>query len=215
MYKKVKKRTITRLKKRVARSRGWLLAGAAVILVGVMTVTSQTNSSLTPAAYRPLLAVIAKGESGGNYNAHFGNPANETVRFTDMTVAEVLQWQERYVQNGSFSNAVGKYQFIRPTLVDITNTLAIEPTARFDAALQDRLAIALIERRGVVAYVNDELTREEFAANLAKEWAALPKMDGPNPQESYYAADGVNAAGVSADEVVAALDSLKQAAGKK
>ena len=41
------------------------------------------------------------------------------------------------------------------------------------------------------------LRREEFAHNLSKEWAALPKAVGKNPEQSYYAGDGLNKARLS------------------
>ncbi len=122
-----------------------------------------------------------------------------------MTVAEVLEWQEAHVGAGSVSNAVGKYQIIRPTLTGLVDQLNIDQVERFDEALQDRLAIALLERRGAQDYVNENLSREQFAANLAKEWAALPKVIGPNPDDSYYESDGINKSNISVDEVFQCL----------
>jgi conjugal transfer mating pair stabilization protein TraG len=160
-------------------------------------------------AYQPLLDTIAKGESDGNYNAYFGHTANTEVPFTRMTVTEVMQWQEEYIRQGSASNAVGRYQFMGTTLTGLVKQLNISPHATFNPALQDRLARALVDRRGSHAFVQDKITREELAANLAQEWAALPRMGGDNPQESYYAGDGLNHAQVSANEVLRAVDRLK------
>lgn len=185
-----------------------LLLGGIIALSLIMTQRFNEPSKIDPTAYAPLLDTIAKGESGGNYNAHFGNPTNTSVRFTDMTVGEVLQWQEEHVRQGNVSNAVGKYQIIRPTLVDLVNQLGIAQDEKFDEALQDSLAIALLERRGSEAYVNSKLTREQFAANLAMEWAALPKVTGSNPQDSYYGADGINSSNVTIEEVFTALAML-------
>jgi len=168
---------------------------------------------IDPTAYTPLLATIAKGESNGNYNAYFGNAANATLRFTEMPVGQVLQWQEEYVRQGSPSSAVGKYQIIRPTLAGLVQQLGVDAEARFDEAMQDRMAIALLERRGAHAYIEKALSREAFAANLAKEWAALPKGAGPDAAESYYAHDGINKSRVTLDEIYAALAAFeKQAA---
>lgn len=189
-----------------------LLVGGVAVLSFIMTDKLNKPSQIDPAAYAPLLATIAKGESGGNYNAHFGNPSNTSIRFTDMTVGEVLQWQEDHVRQGSVSNAVGKYQIIRPTLVGLVDQLKVDQNEKFDEALQDRLAIALLERRGAEAYVNSKLTREQFAANLAMEWAALPKVNGSDPSESYYAADGINKSNVTIDEVFTALGMLHNSA---
>src|SRR5688500_6817427 len=170
---------------------------------------------IDPAAYSSLLTTIAKGESNGNYNAYFGNAANTAIHFTEMSVDEVLQWQEEYVRQGSPSSAVGKYQIVRPTLTGLVSELGIDPKARFDEAMQDRMAIALLERRGALAYVEKELTREQFAANLAKEWAALPKVTGMSPEESYYAHDGLNESRISVDEVYKALAMLESKASDK
>jgi muramidase (phage lysozyme) len=167
--------------------------------------------TIDPAAYVPLLNTIAAGESRGNYNAYFGNGANTDVQFTDMSVAQVLAWQKNYVQSGSVSSAVGRYQIIRPTLVGLVQQLDVPLTDRFDSKLQDRMAIALLERRGSVAYVDKKLTRAQFAANLAKEWASLPMISGPNPAASYYASDGINRSQIDVTQVYRALDSLRTA----
>lgn len=54
-----------------------------------------------------------------------------------------------------------------------------------------------------------KISREQFAANLAMEWAALPRIIGGNPTQSYYAGDGLNKARISTGEVLAAIDKLK------
>ena len=75
--------------------------------------------------------------------------------------------------------------------------------------MQDKLAVALLERRGSKKYVNKELTPHEFAANLAKEWAALPKVIGDKPDESFYASDGLNKSHVSVAEIIQAIEPIK------
>jgi hypothetical protein len=164
---------------------------------------------INPAAYTPLLDTIAKGESRGNYNAYFGHATNKTLRFTEMSVADVLKWQENHVRQGNVSSAVGKYQIIRPTLLGLVRQLKLDTRIRFDQQLQDRLAITLLERRGAHAFVQNKLTREQFAANLAQEWAALPKARGTNPHESHYAGDGINKAHIRLDEIYQALATLQ------
>ncbi len=167
-----------------------------------------TNKSVAidPAAFAPLLHLIARAESNDNYDAYFGSPGNTSIDFTSMPVAEVLAWQAEYVQQGSPSSAVGRYQIINTTLAGLVRQLDIDTSQKFSKSMQDRLAIALLERRGAREYVNDELTREEFAANLAKEWAALPKVLGDNPHESYYASDGLNQSRIGVSEVLAVID---------
>jgi conjugal transfer mating pair stabilization protein TraG len=165
--------------------------------------------SVDPTTYTPLLQLIAHAESSGNYNAYFGHGNNTSIDFTSMSIAQVMAWQADYVKQGSPSNAVGKYQIISSTLSGLVRQLGINKNQRFDQATQDKMAIALIERRGAVAYVNHELTRDQFAANLAKEWASLPKVVGDDPNSSYYASDGLNKSRVSINQIMQAIEPIK------
>jgi muramidase (phage lysozyme) len=183
---------------------------AAVLLIVVVTIVSQVMPVRIPqTAYTPLLNVIASGESHGNYNAYFGHVGNDSIKFTDMTVGEVLQWQQTYIDQGAASSAVGKYQFLRSTLLSAAAKLHVSHEAKFDARLQDRLAIVLIEKRGSLDYAGGKITRDQFASNLSKEWASLPNVLGVNPTASYYTGDGLNAAHVSITQVYQAIDLLK------
>jgi conjugal transfer mating pair stabilization protein TraG len=193
--------------RRLWRSKRRYALAAAVFMIAAASIVIERNN--VTANYTELLSIIAQGESKGNYNAYFGNATNTELRFTDMTVAEVLIWQKQFVEQGSPSNAVGKYQFIRPTLAGLVRELDIDESARFDAGLQDRLAIRLLERRGVHDYLAGRISREQLAHNLSKEWAALPRVIGGDPNSSYYAGDGLNHSRVSVDQVLTAIDSLK------
>lgn len=167
---------------------------------------------ISPKAYAVLLDTIAEGESRGNYNAYFGNASNTSLRLTDMPVEEVLKWQDAYVAAGNASSAVGRYQIINTTLEGLVAELDIRPSEIFDEKLQDKMAITLLERRGARAFVNDELSAERFAANLSKEWAALPRVIGDRPSDSYYAGDGLNESKISVDKVINAVESFKNSA---
>ena len=170
---------------------------------------STRTLTVDPATYRPLLQLIAQVESKNNYNAYFGNPHNTSTQFTSMSITQVIAWQEDYLKQGSPSDAVGRYQILSTTLRGLVSQLGIDPSTNFDEATQDKLAIALLERRGSKRYVNHQLTREEFAANLAKEWAALPKVIGPKPELSYYDSDGLNKSLIEIDQVLRAIDPIK------
>jgi conjugal transfer mating pair stabilization protein TraG len=188
---------------------GCFVFGAfAIFGLGVLYKQSMTPP-IDPATYTPLLNTIAEGESKGNYNAYFSNAANTDIKFTEMSVAEVLKWQENFVSEGNPSSAVGKYQIIRPTLVGLVEQLGIEESTLYDEALQDRLAIALLERRGAADFMEKKLSPEDFAAELAKEWAALPKVVGENPEQSYYAGDGLNASRISIEEIFKTLSIIQ------
>jgi conjugal transfer mating pair stabilization protein TraG len=157
-----------------------------------------------------LLDTIAHAESKSNYNAYFGNPTNTSIKFTSMTISEVLTWQEQFVQQGNPSTAVGRYQFIDSTLKGLIDETGTKETDIFDKELQDKLAYALLERRGIREYVDEKINRETFAHNLSKEWAGLPKVIGDNPEQSYYSGDGLNKAQVDVHEVLEAIDTVRE-----
>lgn len=152
-----------------------------------------------------LLDVIAKVESKSNYNAYYGNATNTATRFTSMSVEQVLAWQKQFIEQGSPSSAVGRYQFMDTTLRGLVSNLHIDPSTKFDQPLQDKLATALLERRGIRDYINGTISRDAFAHNLSKEWASLPRVIGDHPEQSYYAHDGLNTALLSLPELYTAL----------
>lgn len=188
-----------------------VLTTASVIIIYM----NSQPTKIDPSAYVPLLSTVAKGESRGNYNAYFGNASNTDVRLTDMSIDEVLRWQKDYVENGSPSSAVGRYQIIRPTLEKLVRELKLDGTQKFDEAMQDRMAIALMERRGSIDYVDGKISRDEFAANLSQEWAALPKITGENPEQSFYAGDGLNKANIAIPDIYQAVGQLKSTHNRK
>jgi len=203
---------VNNLYKRLTRTkrRRVILSVAIIFILGVIAIMQNMPTIINPGAYKPLLNVIAKGESGGNYNAYFGNGGNTEITFTEMTIGEVLKWQEDYVRQGKASNAVGKYQFMGTTLAGLIREQRISPTAIFDEAMQDRLAIALIDRHGAVAFAEKKITREQFAYNLSQEWAALPRVAGERPTESYYAGDGLNEAKITIDQILGAINEFEK-----
>ena len=181
-----------------------------VLLAGLGAATIMYMQDSQKLYTADLLTTIAKVESKNNYNAYFGNAGNTSVQFTSMTVGEVLAWQQQFIEQGSPSSAVGRYQFIDSTLRGLVQQLKIDHTAKFDEALQDKLAVALLERRGIREYANDKISREEFAHNLSKEWAALPRAIGDQPEQSYYANDGLNKAQLSVDEIYRSIATVRK-----
>jgi conjugal transfer mating pair stabilization protein TraG len=157
-----------------------------------------------------LLTTIAKAESNGNYNAYFGNARNSQVQFTTMTVGQVLEWQRQFAASGQASTAVGRYQFIDTTLQGLVDELGIAQDELFDPTMQDRLANKLLQRRGLYEYVEQKISKEEFAHNLSKEWAALPRVIGDAPTASYYAGDGLNTARLSIEEISKSIETVRE-----
>ena len=98
---------------------------------------------------------------------HGGRP------LTDMTVGEIMELQrdggglsnDQWINQGKL-HAVGRYQFIGPTLADRVNKLKIDPNEKFTPELQDKLALNYIKEAGSISpWVgpSDKATAEERA----------------------------------------------------
>ena len=203
--------------RRVRKVTRWLQKRPAVFWIGIVFVAAliaytigsmNQRLQVDPVSAKPLLDLIARVESKGNYNAYFGNAGNTSIRFTEMSVGEVMQWQAEFVAAGHPSSAVGRYQIISTTLKSLVQQLDIDTNQPFNEAMQDRMAVALLERRGATEYVNNQIDERQFAAELAKEWAALPRVVGDRPEQSYYAGDGLNKALVGVDEILRAVNAV-------
>lgn len=110
-------------------------------------------------------AGIFAGESGGDYDAVFGyqqRPGGrfEGVRPTDMTVGEVLQFQDPQGEYGQFvkgqvgrvATPVGAYQVVGSTLRDAVEAGVVDPNARFDQATQDKIGRWVLDTQGTGAW---------------------------------------------------------------
>ena len=83
------------------------------------------------------------------------------------------------------------------TATDVLNAKGIDPsTFKFDEAGQDKLYRMLLESRGLNDFLSGKIDENEFATNLAKEWASMPvPQDGTydgvklKKGQSYYAGD--------------------------
>ncbi len=170
----------------------------------------------------PLLELIGQKEAGGDYNKAYGgsNPLINGKPATESTIAEVRQWQREFVAGGSASSAIGKYQIIQKTMDGLIYELAAEDGVSrqefmadnlFDEAMQDRMAVQLLERRGLDKYVEGSMSERDFLNELSKEWASLPYQNG----RSYYDGDGLNASGVDRVTVTAAARVAKDQANGK
>lgn len=147
----------------------------------------------------PILDLIAKHESDGDYNIVYGGAR---IPLTQMTVHEVLDWQREQVARGVPSAAAGRYQFIAKTLAGLVEQGVVNGSDLFNEATQDKLAMHQLKSRGYDKFLAGTITAEKFMENLSKEWASLPK-DSSNL--SYYHGDGLNKAGVDSTVVMAAL----------
>ncbi len=195
-------------------------ARTKVVAVRMPPVTLSVTVSL-PAGeaqsgkFAPLLELISRFEGGKNYNARFKKIDNQNPRFVEMTLSEVLKWQSDFVNNGSPSSAVGRYQIIQGTLRGLKDKLDLNGTERFDAALQDRLAMQLLKGRKLESFLSKSISVTRFGLFLAMEWASLPVLAATKGahmnvvrRQSFYAGDGLNNAHIEPEEVEKVLKAL-------
>ncbi len=135
----------------------------------------------------------------GNYNAYFGN-ASATEDLSKRTLDQTIAWSR---DRGTSSSATGRYQFMADTMAGLKKEMGLSGAEPFTPELQDRMALKLLERRGFREWVTGKLSADDFANNLAKEWASLPNL---TTGRSHYAGDGVNKALVSPEQVRSVLE---------
>jgi muramidase (phage lysozyme) len=165
----------------------------------------------------PLRDYIAKYESRGDYNIVWGGIATRhrpPKPLVKMRIGEVLAWQDS-IDAMYMSEASGKYQIMEDTLRGLYKSAGLSTQDLFNEASQDKLADALLVRRGLDRYLNGEINAHSFANKLAREWASLPVVTGANRGKSYYAGDGLNKAHASVDGIMAAIDAIKKAPASK
>lgn len=148
-----------------------------------------------------LLTLIKKHEAAGNYNAVYGNSKSKTD-LSKFTLDGILGQQQAARRRGAKSTAIGGYQFIYKTLRGLKEELGLTGKEAFTPALQDRLAMQLLKRRGLDRFRAGTMSKRQFALRLSQEWASLPN---PNTGRSFYAGDGLNASSVGASSVYAAM----------
>lgn len=160
--------------------------------------TTSTENSLNP-----LLELIGSAEAAQHgYNSVAPNDHNPDL--TTMTIAEAAK---AIGVNGG-KGAIGKYQFTKP--IEQAKEAGLGPDDIFSAENQDKMALALIKKRGVdMEMIRNDPTK---AGNLlAKEWASLPllsNIDGKKRGESYYKGIGENQAKVTVEKLEAILQQI-------
>jgi murein DD-endopeptidase MepM/ murein hydrolase activator NlpD len=161
------------------------------------------GGGLTSGKWGPLLDLISSVESaGGSYDSRYGGiyPG-----YSKLTIAQADAVQSaNYKKWGSAAS--GKYQFM-----NISGQAAyagLKPTDLFSPENQDKMAIALIEKKRYGKdWLSGKISDPEFAKYLSMEWAGLPRG---NDNLSYYHGDGRNKAHTTFDKVLKSLNKVKK-----
>jgi hypothetical protein len=130
-----------------------------------------------------LLSVIRDAESSDNYDIAIksGTGEGEDLDLTSLTVGQVRAIQRK--REKTHGSAVGAYQIIDDTLDYLVNSEGFSNSDIFNKETQDRMAVALLERRGLTSYLEGEITPQKFLGNVAKEWAGIPTLKNKSAWE--------------------------------
>ncbi len=124
----------------------------------------------------------AKESSKYGYNALVyakkGYETPKSAPLTEMTIAEVFEYQRGMRSRGHASSAVGRYQFIQATLERLVKKAKIPVTEKFSPSVQDRLAGMLLDEAGWNEYKDGKIDTKTFQNRLSRIWASLPRSDG-------------------------------------
>jgi hypothetical protein len=98
----------------------------------------------------------------------------------------------------------------------LQSRLKLDDTVQFTPQLQDRLAVELLNIRGMKDWRSGKLTDNDFAHNLSMEWASLPDPMKPDPEHpgmyfSYYEGKAKNHSRIPLVTVYAVLAKARAA----
>jgi hypothetical protein len=149
--------------------------------------------------------------SGYDVPFAYGQYLQPSKPISQMTFKELDDFQKKQINatKGTFDNtnlgtgAVGRYQFIGPTLENLKNRLGYKDTDVFSPEVQDRLFDALMEEQGLQELSAGLITPEKFQEKLSSQFASIPK---PGTETGTY--KGQNT-GVTSDRVSAVLSSMQ------
>jgi hypothetical protein len=162
------------------------------------------------APWKELLDLISGPESGGNYNAVFGDGKNK-IPLSQWTVDDLLAKKHLHLAKRGQS-AAGRYQIINKTLKGLKKEMGLTGKEYFTPELQDQMGLQLLKRRGYDKFMAGQMSFKDFGNQLAMEWASFPvlsNINGKTRGQSYYAGDGLNSSHIKPETVEATLWKLR------
>lgn len=192
---------------------------------GVFDVPLPRKKPPVPKSFSALKDHIASKEAGkAGYDAvYHKSPIRPPKPVSTMTIGEAAKFQSDMKRKGSRSTAIGMFQFVQNTFNGVVKALGLKPSDKFDAGTQEQMALYLMRKRGLDKYIAGKLSAEDFANNLAMEWASMPVVKDVVDKEgkvhkagkSYYAGDGLNASLTTSKKFLELVMSLSGKTGKK
>ena len=128
--------------------------------------------------------LIAQAEAGSKgYDAvQYGATIKPPSHPTRLTVQQIYDWID---DTPGQPHAIGRYQFIPPTLRRLVRQAGVSPRTRFTPKVQDQLADILLAEAGLAPFLSGAMPRDAFMNNLAKIWAGLPNDTGRSHYHGY------------------------------
>lgn len=154
---------------------------------------SKKTTAPYPSTFEPgspedkIIQFIRRFEAGSRgYNAVWnGNRSPLPDLPTNMSVCEVRDWQIAAARIQA-STAIGLYQIVGGTFRKTLAEMQLPCDTIFDAHTQDRMGLHLLYGRYWAEFKSGDITVEDFAFELAGEWAAFPAPYGKNKGKSRY-----------------------------
>lgn len=128
---------------------------------------------------------------------------------TQMTLGEIIDWQNQNRAAGAASGAVGRYQFMGPTMMETAALVGMDENTVFDPRTQDILAAKLLDMAGYDEFINGTMSTATFANNVAGRWAALPLVSGENAGKSAHDGIAGNKATTTVAEYLSTLETAR------
>ena len=147
-----------------------------------------------------LLNTIADYEAvKGRYDSAW--PGTTIPGLEKMTLNEVIALGAiRGKEHGS--SAMGRYQFMRTTLIGLKKNLNLTGDELFTPELQDKLAIALLEEKGLSNFLYNNLDKNKLWDGIAEIWQGIENSRGVSPIKNHLG-DAIKGSGSEISTILA------------
>ena len=131
-----------------------------------------------------LFALISFAESPRKgYDAiHMSAAHLPAVTPSNLTLGEIKAW---ITDTPGQHHAIGRYQIIPSTLLNLQTRLGLSDASRFSRRTQDRMASLLLLDAGYQDFMSGKVSTADFMDNLARIWAGLPLQNGKSAYHGY------------------------------